>query len=249
MRTRGGALPRSTAGDALFRPVRAANGFEETVERLLQTVRLGVVEPGERLPSERELAARFGVGREMVRQSLKALTEAGYLEVRRGRYGGTFVRRATPHEATTPSPPAMSPTGPADLVDVLTFRHVVETGAAEAAAAARLGAADRTHLRDLLAETTAAPLTDYRRLDSRLHLAIAEVTASPSLTAAVAEVRMRVNDLLDLIPLLPPNIGHSNAQHALVVAAILDGNPETARGGMSEHLEGTAMLLRGFLLP
>ena len=87
---------RSHASEALFRPVRAANAFEETVERLLQAVRLGVVAPGERLPSERDLAARLGVGREKVRESLAALTDAGYLEVRRGRYGGTFVRSAEP---------------------------------------------------------------------------------------------------------------------------------------------------------
>jgi DNA-binding FadR family transcriptional regulator len=79
-----GTPPRSRADDALFRPVRAANAFEETVERLLQAVRLGVVAPGERLPTERELAARFGVGREKVRESLRALTAAGYLEAAQG---------------------------------------------------------------------------------------------------------------------------------------------------------------------
>lgn len=241
----GRGLPRSSADDTLFRPVRAANAFEETVERLLQAVRLGVVSPGQRLPPERELAARFGVGREKVREGLRALTEAGYLEVRRGRYGGTFVRTATPKD--TAAPPGGVPVGAA-LVDTLTFRHVVETGAAEAAAAADLASPERDHLRGLLAETSSASLGDYRRVDSRLHLAVAEVTASPSLTAAVAEVRMRANDLLDAIPLLPPNIEHSNQQHSIIVGAILHGDPEGARRAMSEHLEGTAMLLRGFLL-
>jgi DNA-binding FadR family transcriptional regulator len=134
-------------------------------------------------------------------------------------------------------------------VDTLTFRHVVETGAAEAAAATELGTAERAHLSELLAETSAASLADYRRVDSRLHLAIAEVTSSATLTAAVAEARMRTNDLLDAIPLLPPNIEHSNRQHEQIVSAILDGDTGRARRAMAEHLEGTAMLLRGFLLP
>jgi DNA-binding FadR family transcriptional regulator len=241
---------RSHASEALFRPVRAANAFEETVERLLQAVRLGVVAPGERLPSERDLASRLGVGRERVRESLAALADAGYLEVRRGRYGGTFVRSADP-EPSAAAPPAGAPPGPVDpdvLVDTLTFRHVVETGAAEAAAATDLGAAQRAHLRGLLEETSSASPGDYRRVDSRLHLAVAEVTRSPSLTAAVAEVRLRTNDLLDAIPLLRPNIEHSNHQHEQLVEAILAGDGERARSGMAEHLEGTAMLLRGFLL-
>ncbi len=241
---------RSHASEALFRPVRAANAFEETVERLLQAVRLGVVAPGERLPSERDLASRLGVGREKVRESLAALTDAGYLEVRRGRYGGTFVRSADP-EPPAPSPRAGARPGPldsADLADALTFRHVVETGAAEAAAATDLGPAQRAHLQSLLSETASASHADYRRVDSRLHLAVAEVTRCPSLTAAVAEVRLRTNDLLDAIPLLRPNIEHSNSQHEQLVEAILEGECERARSVMAEHLEGTAMLLRGFLL-
>jgi len=246
----GDAAPaRSRANDALFRPVRAANAFEETVERLLQAVRLGVVPPGERLPPERELAARLGVGREKLRESLRVLSAAGYLEVRRGRYGGTFVRSPQPSDGG-PTADATAPARPAgELVDTLTFRQVVECGSAAAAAAADLGAAERGYLRELLAETSAAPLADYRRLDSRLHLAIAEVTGSPSLIAAVAQVRLRTNDLLQAIPLLSPNIEHSNRQHEHLVKAILAGDSDGARRGMSEHLEGTAMLLRGFLMP
>jgi len=243
---------RSPAGEALFRPVRAANAFEETVERLLQAVRLGVVAPGARLPSERELASRLGVGRAKVRESLAVLTSAGYLEVRRGRYGGTFVLTAGPGTEQPAPGDASAPAGPgpaqaAALLDTLTYRHVVETGAAETAAATELGPDEQAHLLGLLEETSSASLADYRRVDSRLHLAVAEVTGSPSLTAAVAEVRLRTNDLLDAIPLLSPNIEHSNRQHRQLVVAILAGEPEAARRGMAEHLEGTAMLLRGFL--
>jgi DNA-binding FadR family transcriptional regulator len=239
---------RSHASEALFRPVRAANAFEETVERLLQAVRLGVVAPGERLPSERDLASRLGVGREKVREGLAALVDAGYLEVRRGRYGGTFVRSAEPEPRASSRRTEQVRLDPAALVDTLTFRHAVETGAAEAAAAASLGPTERSHLRGLLDETRDASPADYRRLDSRLHLAVAEVTGSPSLTAAVAEVRLRTNDLLDAIPLLRPNIEHSDRQHRQLVDAILAADGDRARAVMAEHLEGTEMLLRGFLL-
>ena len=81
----------ATADEAVFRPVRAGNPFEETVERLLQAIKLGVVGPGERLPAERDLAARLNVSRVTLREAIKALTDSGYVESRRGRYGGTFV--------------------------------------------------------------------------------------------------------------------------------------------------------------
>ena len=93
-------LPATGAG-AVFRPLRSGNAFEETVERLLQAVRQGVVNPGERLPAERELAVRLGVSRVTLREAIGSLREAGYLCSRRGRGGGTFVvaRPAAPSPA------------------------------------------------------------------------------------------------------------------------------------------------------
>lgn len=98
------------AGEALFRPVRAGNAFEETVERLLQAIRLGVVGAGERLPSERELAERLGVSRVTLREAIRALSDAGYVESRRGRYGGTFVNETLPGRRNTH--PTRSPSTP-----------------------------------------------------------------------------------------------------------------------------------------
>ena len=232
-----------SASAAVFRPVRTRNAFEETVERLLQAIRLGVAGPGERLPAERELAGRLGVSRVTLREAIRAVADAGYVESRRGRYGGTFVVE------TLPGSPRREPSD-VDIEDALTLRRVLETGAAETAAARSLAPAERQHLMAALTEVDgvdpgSAP--EYRRRDSRLHLAIAEVTAAPSLTTAVAEVRTRVNELLDAIPLLATNIEHSNAQHRAIVAAILAGDPKAARTAMDEHLEGTAALLRAFL--
>jgi len=75
----------------VLRPIRSGNAFEETVERLLHTIKLGVVAPGDRLPAERDLATRLRVSRETLRDAIGSLREAGYLESRRGRSGGTFV--------------------------------------------------------------------------------------------------------------------------------------------------------------
>jgi DNA-binding FadR family transcriptional regulator len=234
----------ASAGEAVLRPVRTGNAFEETVERLLQAIHLGVTGPGERLPPERELAARLAVSRETLRQAIRALADAGYVESRRGRYGGTFV--ADPLPPTESGRPRAELA--AELEDVLTLRRVLETGAAEAAAARALSSADREHLRAALAEADCGELAEYRRRDSRLHLAIAEVTASSLLTTAVADIRIRVNELLDAIPLIEVNIEHSNAQHRRIVHRILAGSPTGARSAMAEHLDGTAALLRGFLL-
>lgn len=232
------------ADEVLLRPVRHGNAFEDTVARLLQTIRLGIVEPGEALPAERELAARFSVSRDTVREAIRSLSEAGYLIARRGRYGGTFVSETLP--AVADAQDAVAPT-PAEIEDVLGLRSILEVGAARAAAARELGAVDRDLLWTRLKETAAASGDDYRRLDSRLHLAIGEVVGIPSLISLLADNRTRLNCLLDGIPLLPRNIDHSNEQHEAIVVAILTGNPDRAAAAMAEHLEGSAALLRGFL--
>jgi len=93
----------------------------------------------------------------------------------------------------------------------------------------------------------AADPDDYRRLDSRLHLAIAEAAGSPSLVLLVAENRMRLNALLDRIPLLGRNITHSDDQHDAIVHAVLAGDPDAAAAAMTTHVAGSAALLHGFL--
>ena len=232
----------SLIDSALFRPVRSGNGFEDTVARLLQTIRLGIVAPGEALPAERELAARFSVSRDTVREAIRELTGAGYLLSKRGRYGGTFVSEVLPAASGSDAP-----LDPAEIEDVLGLREILELGAVRAVAAKALSAADRDLLWTRLGATASASVDDYRRHDSLLHLTIGELSGTPSLVPLLADNRSRVNDMLDNIPLLGPNIEHSNQQHEAIVVAILTGDPKRAADAMHEHLAGSAALLRGFL--
>jgi DNA-binding GntR family transcriptional regulator len=98
----------------------------------------------------------------------------------------------------------------------------------------------------LKAATDCAP-TVRRRADSRLHLAIAALGGSALVTAVVADVQMRLDELLRAIPVIAGNITHSDQQHAVIVDAILGGDVSRARTEMEEHVDGTAALLRGFL--
>ena len=226
---------------AVYRPLRAGNALEDTVARLVQTVRLGVVAPGESLPPERELASRYEVSRDTVREAIRELADTGYLVRRRGRYGGTFVADPLPQ---APHPGVV----PLDeLEDVLGLRRVLEAGAARTAAGRTLTPEARAELWARYEAATAADTAEYRRLDTLLHLTIAEVAGIPSLVALAAENRARVNAWLDTFPLLPRNIEHSNAQHEELVGAILVGSSDAARAAVLDHLAGSEALLRGFL--
>jgi DNA-binding FadR family transcriptional regulator len=245
----------------VLRPVREGNAFEETVERLLTIIKLGMVAPGGKFPPERELAAQLGISRLTLREAFRELHEAGYVSSRRGRLGGTFVTytRPAPDKAEVRR---LALEHAEKLSDALTFRLAVESGAADVLAghfaATREGRIEprdqvrpsdqiRTVLAAKLAEVNAAGPDDYRRLDTLFHLSIAELAGSSLLAAACADARMRLNDLLNAIPVLQRNIDHTAGQHQAIVEAILAGDPLAARTAVAEHLAGTAALLRGFL--
>ncbi|GGS34775.1 FCD domain-containing protein [Streptomyces griseoviridis] len=243
-------MPGATGGTgadrlaAVLRPVRAGNGFEEALEQILQVVRLGLVPAGGRLPAERELAERLGISRVTLREVLRVLHDQGLVEARRGRYGGTFVRAGADARGEDELRRRVAEV---DLEDVLRFREVLEVGAAELCAARGPAGEPAERLRAALARTRDAPLAEYRRVDTALHLALAELCGSPSLAGQYAAVRARLNGLLDCIPLLVRNLEHSQRQHTALVAAVLDGDVAGARAVMREHCAGTAALLRGFL--
>src|SRR5215204_6943586 len=96
---------RSPALDAVFKPVQPPSTFEETVERLGTAIRLGLLPPGTRLPSERELADELRISRSTLRQALTTLVQSGHLVALRGRSGGTFVAEKPPLAHRTDAPP------------------------------------------------------------------------------------------------------------------------------------------------
>lgn len=245
-----GAPPTDMPGaslDAVLRPVRSGNAFEEAIQRIMQAIKLGAVTTGQRLPPERTLAKRLGISRVTLREALRALTDAGLVESRRGRSGGTFVTYRPDDDIDA----ALLRNGRNlrdELEDHLVLRTVLEPGAAEAAALREHDDAAREHLQERLADVESMTSRQSHRLaDSRLHLAIAELTGSVGLIAAVADVQMTLAEMLDAIPVLAYNIERSHTHHAAVVNAILTGRPEDARRHMQEHVTATAALLRGFL--
>jgi GntR family transcriptional regulator, transcriptional repressor for pyruvate dehydrogenase complex len=75
----------------LFAPVRTRRTFENVIEQIVDSIRSGGLREGDLLPPERELAAKLEVSRPTVREAIKALADAGVVEVRPGPRGGTTV--------------------------------------------------------------------------------------------------------------------------------------------------------------
>ncbi|HSK17292.1 MAG TPA: FCD domain-containing protein [Gaiellaceae bacterium] len=240
--------PLSVARAVVFSPIGGQGLVEQTVRRLGEAVGLGLLEVGEQLPPEAELAERLGIAPMTLRRALAIMREAGYLETRRGRSGGTFVRRAVP-----PAPPRrararLESLTPDDLRDLTEHRRLVAGGSA-ALAAERASLEEIAELGSLVERMAEPPpFPAFRRADSRFHLAVASAARSPRLAAAERGFQAELNEVLALVPRPPEALRLSNEQHRAVLEAIARREPEAALSLMEAHVVGTGDFLVGLRL-
>jgi DNA-binding FadR family transcriptional regulator len=239
-----GPSGRGPAFDAVFKPVQPPTTFEETVERLGTAIRLGLLPPGTRLPSERELADMLHISRSTLRQALTTLVQSGHLVALRGRSGGTFVVEKPPLGQESEALPLRE-----EARAVLDYRVVVETGAI-VLACERAGDED-LNLLDALTEhmdaSVATSFEVYRRADVRFHIGLAEACHSPRLVAAMTEVQGQMSDLIQRVAHPDEVLAHSNAQHKRLVKLLRRGDTGRAVRLMREHCEGTEHILAALM--
>lgn len=225
------------AQELVLVPLQPQGAVEQIVRRIGEAIGAGLLAPGERLPTEQELAARLDVAPMTLRQALAVLREAGFIETRRGRSGGSFVRADAPSAVVAPdaAPPSASV-----LRELTDWRRAV-SGEAAALAAARCGGDDLDRL-GLLAEGVESAVDDrsaYRHADARFHVGVAEVARSQRLVVAETELQVEVAELLAFAPGPASARRASQAGHAPVVEAIGRGDADGARAAMLAHVEAT----------
>jgi GntR family transcriptional repressor for pyruvate dehydrogenase complex len=226
----------------VFAPVQSQTAFEETLERLGTAIKLGLLQPGARLPAERELCRQLGISRSTLRQALTALVQSGHLHAARGRSGGTFVAESPP-PADAPSAELL-----ASWRDACDQRLAVEL--AVALLAAERAEPEALEPLDGLVAVMDATLEDfsaYRQADVRWHIGLAEAAGSQRLVGAMTEAQGQMTDLIGYIAHPPELLSWSNQQHAKMLAAVRKGNGDRAMRIMAEHLKGTEHVLAGLL--
>jgi DNA-binding FadR family transcriptional regulator len=233
----------SAATDAVFEPVSPPTTFEETVERLGTAIRLGLLPPGSQLPAERDLAHQLRISRSTLRQALTTLVQSGHLVAYRGRTGGTFVAANPPLTGE-----GREPLG-AEAWAVLEERVAAETGAI-VLACERAQRHDIERLSEMVDRMALAEdFADYRRLDTRFHIGIAEAARSPRLVTAMTEAQGNMSDLLGRIAHPAQVLSRCNSQHRRLVALLARRDVPRAVRLMRDHTEGTEHILAGLLPP
>jgi GntR family transcriptional repressor for pyruvate dehydrogenase complex len=169
----------STSLPESFRPLRRRNLSHEIATILSEQIERGLLTPGDRLPSERDLSDAFAVGRSSVREAIKTLESRGLVEGRHG--GGTFVRRQG-LDALVHVPAGPVSVSEAEVRALFEVREVLDPGIARIAAE-RAGRSDIAALKRMLARhETRATAGQYTSDDDTLfHLRLAQITGNPVL--------------------------------------------------------------------
>lgn len=230
---------------ALGGSVPANSAVSEVAKRLLEYFTSGNVQPGTRLPPERQLAASLGVGRSAVREALAALDLLGVVHIRPG--SGTYLRGS----ASELLPQTLSwglMLGEQRTRELIELRHGLEVAAARLAAGrasdehvARLGiqlAAMRDNLGDLGAFVTA---------DRQFHLEVGEAAGNVVLRDLLQNVRSLLRVWAERVLRDEALARITYEEHAAVCQAIKDHDPAAAGEAMAAHMDSAgARLLHAF---
>ena len=174
---------RSPALDAGFRRVQVARAFEDIAGQIRGELSHGRLKAGDRLPAERELAVRFGVSRNTLREAFRSLEIAGLITLRKGATGGAFVNDSNGETIVTGIQDMFS-LGAVTAEQITQARISIESAIIRTACEAHT-AEDIKKLRDnieLAAEATRRN-DFFARADLHLefHLILARVTRNPIL--------------------------------------------------------------------
>jgi DNA-binding FadR family transcriptional regulator len=209
---------------------------EQVAQRLSDGIVLGVFEIGERLPSEPELARRFGVAVITVREGLGILREAGLVETRRGRDGGSFV---VARDADHPSILTARLRGLAlvDLTDLAAYFGVILAGTAERAAE-RASAGDAERLEAWIADADFDTAAAARINQGGFFLELAVLSQSARLVREQIRLQAEFGPLLLIA--IGDGIGGDSARSdtvrrdRMIVRAVVERQPRDAREAAGE---------------
>jgi GntR family transcriptional regulator, transcriptional repressor for pyruvate dehydrogenase complex len=230
------ASDEAAAGYAhpVFTPIRTLRASEAAVEQISRAIMEGDLDQGDRLPSERTLAWQLQVSRPTLREGIKALADAGVLEVRPGPGGGTFVATdVVPPELRQPQDELRI----SEISGLLEARRVLEPRVAQLAAVyAREEDFERMRTTIELMRENAHEHDRFHQLDLRFHLEIARATGNQMIIELMRHLLRQLDAARHIAMGGPHDPEWAISIHERTLEAIMARDPEQIEKVMDEHL-------------
>ena len=224
---------------------------DQIAEQLEGMIADGTLQPGERLPAERQLAERLGISRPSLREAIRKLASKGLLSTRQG--GGTFVNETLSGGLSDPLLALLKDQPNAEF-DALEVRKELE-GAAAFNAAIRATEADRERIWssfNQMAEVqrSRVPGIEKLHIDAAFHRSIVESAHNLVLVhfmRAVQDVlENAIRSYLDQFYATSRFVELICRQHHDIVTAVMDRDPDAAREKAKYHLDFAYQSFREF---
>jgi GntR family transcriptional repressor for pyruvate dehydrogenase complex len=230
-----------------FDPIQQLRAHEYVAEQIRRHIALRLVAPGEALPSERELAAMFGVGRPTIQHAMRVLEADHLVEARRGRRGGAFVLEPAEDALVMEELIARLLRHRDELEELLVYRSTLEPAVSRLAAETRRRSDLQTMRRAIRNMVESTSEADYMRFDTEFHLAVARATRNRYLEQATEEIRMQLNDALSLLPESETWHRRISGEHEAIFDAIEAGDWDEAEAATEVHVANSDQGVRALL--
>ncbi len=221
---------------------------DEAIEKIRQLIVTGRVRPGQKLPSETELAAELGLSRSSLREAVRALSLVNVLEVRRG--DGTYATSLEPSLLLETLSFVAGIHRDDSVLQFLEVRRVLEP-AATALAATRMPAADLAGLAAMLGPAGAratATAKEFVAAEAEFHRRIAAGSGNPVLASLAESMAMPTVRARLWRRVTGPGVRERIlAEHRAIYGAIAGRDPDLARSWATAHLGGIESRLRAAL--
>jgi GntR family transcriptional repressor for pyruvate dehydrogenase complex len=224
--------------------------YEAIADQLKAQIIAGSLQPGDKLPSAKELTERFQVGRSTVREALSALQAMGIIETRQGE--GSYVK-ALPLADSLQSAFGIIQLGRETTLELLEARKALEASNASIAAHKRTDE-DLERLDEIVRQMKLHIGEEAlgEQVDLAFHVALAEATHNSIMVQLLQTISAKMETAIQETRRLQMYANKTVserlwAEHRDIVEAIRIGDPELARGKMMEHLLHVENVLTRYL--
>ncbi|MEV0717509.1 FadR/GntR family transcriptional regulator [Asanoa sp. NPDC050611] len=217
----------------------AAPAYQELADRLREQVLAGTFAPGDRLPTEPELCALYGVSRSTVREALRVLSSQHLVTTVRGVAGGTFVVRPEPHQISSylqASFSLLTASRSGSVGDLLEVRDMLEVPAAGLAARRRT-ADDLEVLRQSLFDPRTVDAEHVFEANRNFHVCLLRAAGNPMLEAVTHPMFGVLNERFLRVQASRRFWFRVDRDHREILAAVADGDADGAREAQHAHLQ------------
>jgi len=220
----------------VFKPIPTRRVFEEISDQIKQRIHDGRLKPGDKLPGERDLAVQFGVGRLMVREALRTLEEAGFVEIRKGSEGGAFIREFNTSAATR-SLTTLFYFGQLTIADLTEARVWLEQIVVEHAARRRTDEDLRLLEENIRQSQTIVQEGGIpRNANLDFHLLLAVAAKNPLFVILIQSLMDVLRGVLEELHPDMAYIACVSEHHWAIYEAVRDQAPERAKQALVGHL-------------